>query len=91
MGNTEKVVDTCLLSVGSAYSLANIEQTLGIIILALQLGWLLTKLVLKIITIVKNKGNILEAEDEFEDVIEKLEDIATSKNPNKETAEDGEG
>lgn len=48
MTNTERIIDSCLLAVGSFYSLTNIREVLGIVILIVQLLWLLFKLIAKI-------------------------------------------
>lgn len=63
MGNTEKCVDTFLLTVGSLYSLANIEHILGIIILVIQLVWIVAKLVIKIVNAIKHGEPIIIDEE----------------------------
>lgn len=62
------IIDTCLLSLGTVYSLANIEQILGILILVVQLIWLISKLCIKIYNSVKNKKAINITQKEVEDV-----------------------
>ena len=47
MKNLE-IVDYTLLTLGTTYSIANIESVLGIVILMFQLGWILTKTVCRI-------------------------------------------
>ena len=73
MGETEKVVDVCLLTVGTATGLANFEHILGIIILVIQLAWLLTKLIVKIINTIKNNENLDTLDDDVGSVIGQLE------------------
>lgn len=73
MGETGKVVDICLLTVGTTTGFANIENILGIIILAIQLVWLVTKLIVKIINTVKNKKSLETLDDDVGSVINHLE------------------
>lgn len=73
MGETEKVVDSFLLVVGTATGLANIEHILGIIILVIQLAWLLTKLVVKIVNAIKHNENLDTLDDDVGSVIGQLE------------------
>ena len=94
MANTEKVIDGCLLSIGSAYSLANIEHILGIIILIIQLLWIATKLTVKIVNAVKNKiplelfdddvGSVVGQINIFKDILNSDEENATSERNNNE-------
>lgn len=74
--NYQRTVDTLLLTMGTAYSLANIEQVLGIIILVLQIGWILTKLTLKVIHKVRNKEPLNDIGKTF---TEAIEDVTTIK------------
>lgn len=78
MGNTEKVIDVCMLSVGGIYSLANIEHILGIIILVIQLVWIFSKLVAKIINTIKRKENLDTLDADVGSVIGSLSDIKDS-------------
>lgn len=80
MGNTEKIIDTCLLTTGSIYSLANIEHILGIIILIIQLLWIMIKLVVKIVNTIKKKESLNLLDDDFSSAIGSLSDIMTSLN-----------
>lgn len=75
MKNVENVVDVAMLTVGSTYSLANIEHILGVIILIIQLTWILTKLIVKIVNTAKSNGSLDALDKNVDDVIEKLEDI----------------
>ena len=83
MGETEKVVDVCLLTVGTATGLANIEHILGIIILVIQLAWLLTKLLVKIVIAIKHNENLDNLDDDVGSVISHLETIKCIKNSNE--------
>lgn len=87
MGETEKVVDVCLLTVGTATGLANIEHILGIIILVIQLAWLITKLVVKIVNTVKNKENLDTLDDDVGSVIGQMEIFKDSLNSGEEFIE----
>lgn len=62
MTNTERIIDSCLLAVGSFYSLTNIREVLGIVILIVQLLWLLFKLIAKIVNSLKENKSL-----EFDD------------------------
>lgn len=72
MNRVENTIDVAMLSVGSIYSLANIEHILGIIILVIQISWILCKFISKIVTCIKNKTNINELEDDVNDVVDTL-------------------
>lgn len=87
MGETEKVVDVCLLTVGTATGLANIEHILGIIILVIQLAWLITKLVVKIVNTVKNNESLDTLDDDVGSVIGQMEIFKDSLNSGEEFIE----
>lgn len=55
MSKFNTVVDTCLLTIGTTWSIANLEQMLGIIILFLNILWLSIKLISIIVKAIKNK------------------------------------
>lgn len=74
-------IDYLLLVVGSAYSLANIEEVLGIIILVIQLSWIVAKLVFKIIEAIKQKKIPHDIGDDVKDTIDAIEDIRDVLNP----------
>ena len=75
MRTFERITDTILLTVGSTYSLANIETILGIVILVINLAWIVTKLVYKIVKSIK-KGEDLEIHDnEVSSVTKTIEDF----------------
>lgn len=52
---TENTIDTALISIGSVYSLTNIREILGIIILCIQIIWFTLKIFFKIYRSIKNK------------------------------------
>ena len=73
-----KVSDFCdylLIALGTTYSLENIETILGIIILSIQVVWLLSKLVYKVICLCKKKATIDEVGEEVENTVECLSEI----------------
>lgn len=75
MKSSEPVVDSVLLLVGGAYSLANIEHVLGIIILVIQISWILAKLINKFITVHKTKSDLSTLDGDVNNVIGTLTDI----------------
>lgn len=83
MGETEKIVDVCLLTVGTVTGLANIEHILGIIILVIQLAWLLTKLIVKIVNAIKNNESLDTLDDDVGSVVGQLEIFKDNLNPNE--------
>ena len=75
MQNISRVVDGALIALGLTYSLQNIQSILGIIILAIQIIWLLTKFITKVISYIKEKRNIEELDPDLQDVVDKITDI----------------
>ena len=75
MKSSEPVVDSVLLLVGGAYSLANIEHILGIIILVIQISWILAKLINKFVTVYKTKSDLSTLDGDVNNVIGTLTDI----------------
>lgn len=73
--NTKHAIDICMLTVGTAYSLENIETTLGIIILVIQFIWLITKLVVKIVSSIKNKKLDEITDDDINTITGFIEDV----------------
>lgn len=86
----ETAIDTTLITIGTAYSIANIEQILGLAIMLIQIIWLISKLIYKIYTTIKSKSfkdsDIDEIEDIVDDVIDVYEDII-NKDENDEFTE----
>ena len=76
----EHIIDTCLLTVGSAYSLANIEQVLGVIILFIQLLWIIAKLWLKIYRNIRSRKDIDTIPNDIENTIDEIVDIKDALN-----------
>ena len=83
MKNTEPIVDGVLLSVGSAFSLANLDDILGIIILVIQAVWICVKMVVKIINTIKSGGSLTDIDEDVGILVDKIEEISN-------TVEEGE-
>ena len=75
MQNISRVVDGALIALGLTYSLQNIQSILGIIILVIQIIWLLTKFITKVVSYIKAKRNIEELDPDFQNVVDKITDI----------------
>lgn len=75
MQNISRVVDGALIALGLTYSLQNIQSILGIIILVIQIIWLLTKFITKVVSYIKEKRNIDELDTDLQDVVDKITDI----------------
>lgn len=82
------VFDYALIAVGTWYSVANIEQILGIVLFIIQIGWILIKLGYSIYTVIKENGDLNEVEDEVNDVKEFIENIIEKEDePNERSDE----
>lgn len=75
MQNISRIVDGALIALGLTYSLQNIQSILGIIILVIQIIWLLTKFITKVVSYIKEKRNIGELDTDLQDVVDKITDI----------------
>lgn len=88
MSKTEKTIDGFLLAIGSGYSLANIKEILGIIILFIQLVWIISKIASKII----NKSNKTVGSTDLKEDITMLgtvvDKVIELVKPNKEVTND---
>ena len=84
MCETEKVIDVCLLTIGTATGLANIEHILGIIILVIQLLWIVVKLLIKIVRTLKNKKRLDMRDIDIGSVVDIIDDIKDELNSNEE-------
>lgn len=78
MNTAYKVVDTTLLTIGTGYALANIQTVLGIAVLCVQLGWLLTKFVIKLTHKIRDKADLSELDDDVASILGGLNDISKS-------------
>ena len=69
------IIDYTMILTGSIYSLANIEHILGIVILSIQLIWIISKLVYKVIEKIKKREPLEDLDEDVKDTIEDLTDI----------------
>lgn len=76
MGKYNTAIDGLFMVVGTAWSLANIQTILGIVVLALQIIWLVTKIVVKVVKKVKAGEDISVLDDEVDDVISIIDKYA---------------
>lgn len=79
MGKVSEFIDGLLLATGSGYALANIQNALGIAILVIQLAWIITKFVVKLVHKLKNKEtDLADLDKDITNVIGSLEDISAN-------------
>lgn len=76
-------IDAVFLTAGTTYGIANISDVLGIIVLSLQVVWLATKIIVKVVRHIKEGKELAEIDDEVDGLI----DLITTK---KEEADDGD-
>ena len=89
MGNLEKIIDGCLLTIGTATGLANIEHILGIVLLVIQLLWFIVKLLIKIVNSLKNKKRLDMRDIDVGSVINIIDDIKDELNSTEGDTENG--
>lgn len=82
-------IDTAMITIGISYSLDNIRTVLGITILALQLLWILFKLIIRLINAIKNPSNLDKSDTAFDDAIGSLTDIYDKLPKEKEEKKNG--
>lgn len=90
MRNAERIVDSVVLSVSGAYSLANIEHILGIIILSIEIAWIAVKLIIKIVTAIKNKQDLSIFDGDVSSLIGSIGDIADKVNSDDKECDDND-
>ena len=90
MERISKIVEPLLLTTGVAYGLNNIQTILGVVIMVLQLGWLLAKLVIKIIDTIKSRGKLDDIKPDLDEVIDKLDEIKEKYRREEGVSEDGD-
>lgn len=73
------LIDYGLIATGTLVSLENIETMLGIAILIIQFIWLVTKLVVKAIQVIKADGDLNELDKDIDNIVDFVED-ALNKN-----------
>lgn len=81
------LIDGALIATGFVYSLENIEHTLGILILVIQIIWLIAKLVYKFITIIKEKRDPSELDNDVDSTVGTLEDLKDKLEEMKDNAD----
>ena len=79
MGKTT-IIDTVLITIGTMYSIANIKEFLGIIILLIQFIWIIAKLIDKIYRTVKAKKSLDEVDKDIENLTDFLEKMIGDEN-----------
>lgn len=80
MGKIDDLIDYGLIATGTLVSLENIETMLGIAILIIQFIWLVTKLVVKAIQVVKNDGDLNELDKDVDNIVDFVEDALNRDN-----------
>ncbi len=74
MNKIDDLIDYGLIATGTLVSLENIETMLGIAILIIQFIWLVTKLVVKAIGVIKKDGDLNELDKEVDNIVDFVED-----------------
>ena len=85
----ETMIDTFMTTIGLTYGLAQIHEILGIVILVLNIGWMLTRLVYNIYIKVKNK-DFKGIEEDVNKTLDDLSSIKDSIEQKEKEKEDGE-
>lgn len=75
MDKVSNAIDCTLIALGTTFSLANIQSLLGIIMLAVQLIWILVKLIVKIVETIKKRGNLGELDGDVKDLVDKIGEL----------------
>lgn len=74
MEKHKETIEATMLTIGTTYSLSNIEDILGVIILLIQLIWIISKIIYLIYKSKKTKHKITSTEVK-QQVIEAVEDL----------------
>ena len=85
----ETMIDTFMTTIGLTYGLAQIHEILGIVILVLNIGWMLTRLGYNIYIKVKNK-DFKGIEEDVNKTLDDLSSIKDSIEQKEKEKEDGE-
>lgn len=80
MDKIDDLIDYGLIATGTLVSLENIETMLGIAILIIQFIWLVTKLVVKAIQVVKKDGDLNELDKDVDNIVDFVEDALNRDN-----------
>lgn len=86
MNKIDDLIDYGLIATGTLVSLENIETMLGIAILIIQFIWLVTKLVVKAIEVIRKDGDLNELDKEVDNIVDFVED--TLNKDDKENKDD---
>ena len=89
MNKTVDFIDYTLIVLGTSISIANLQELLGVILLVIQIIWLLIKLIVKIATTIKNKGNLNDLDDDVSELTNTIGNVITKIN-NKDSKGDKE-
>ena len=89
MNKTVDCIDYTLIVLGTSISIANLQELLGVILLFIQIIWLLVKLIVKIVTTIKNKGNLNDLDDDVSELTNTIGNVITKIN-NKDSKGDKE-
>ena len=85
MSKINDIIDYGLIAAGTIYSIDNIEQILGLIVLLVQLIWLLIKLGFKVYNAIKNqKTDLTEGDDYISDFKGEVEDFINKDGVNND-------
>lgn len=68
----DNVIDTILISLGISVSLIDLQTILGIILLVIEIGWILVKVIKKMYLYLKGKTSEEEVDEEVNDAIENI-------------------
>ena len=89
MNKSVDFIDYTLIVLGTSISIANLQELLGVILLVIQIIWLLIKLIVKIATTIKNKGNLNDLDDDVSELTNTIGNVITKIN-NKDSKGDKE-
>ena len=89
MNKINDCIDYTLIVLGTSISIANLQELLGVILLFIQIIWLLIKLIVKIVTTIKNKGNLNDLDDDVSELTNTIGNVITKIN-NKDSKGDKE-
>lgn len=89
MNKNVDFIDYTLIVLGTSISIPNLQELLGVILLVIQIIWLLIKLIVKITTTIKNKGNLNDLDDDVSELTNTIGNVITKIN-NKDSKGDKE-
>ena len=89
MNKSVDCIDYTLIVLGTSVSIANIQELSGVMLLVIQIIRLLIKLIVKIATTIKNKGNLNDLDDDVNELASTIGNVVTKIN-NKDSKGDKE-